>query len=123
MSGRRPHGRAIVDPNWPQAFAVCDRCGAWENHVNLRYQYIIAGPQYINSNFLVCDRCWDEPALFLQPITLPPDPVPIRDPRIENFAVDEVDYLTESNTDNHINTNTDLPIVTDQPSQNFDETP
>ena len=120
---RRPHGRATVDPSYPQAFAVCDRCGIWHNAVDLQYQYVIAGTAYINSHFLVCNRCLDEPALFLRPLILPPDPVPIRDPRVENFAADEIDYLSESGTGDHINTDEDQPISTDQPSQNFEEAP
>lgn len=120
---RRPHGKATVDPSYPQAFAVCDRCGIWHNHVDLQYQHVIAGQAYINSRMLVCERCWDEPSLFLRPLILPPDPVPIRDPRVENFAADEIDYLTATDTDNHINTGLDQPISTDEASQNFEEAP
>ena len=118
---RRPHGKATVDPNYPQAFAVCDRCGDWHNHVDLSYQFVIAGQAYINSRMLVCQRCHDEPALFLRPLILPPDPVPIRDPRVESFAADEIDYLT-ANGDHLITEDGGDNIVTNDASVNFSET-
>lgn len=115
---RRPHGRAFVDPSNPQAFAVCDRCGFWHNRVDLQPQFIVSGPSVVNTNMAVCERCMDDLQWNLQTIVVPPDPLPIRDPRPENFAVDEIDYLTASGG-SHIVTTANEQIVTNQNSQNF----
>jgi hypothetical protein len=82
-------GRARVSSRRPQAQAVCDRCGIWYNHVDLRWQYDWAGTSLINRRFLVCLRCYDKPQQQLRAIILPADPVPIRNPRIEPFIKDE----------------------------------
>lgn len=79
----RPHGRARVNPLAPQAFAVCDRCGKWINHVNLRTQVEWAGVRTVDTGFRVCDGCLDVPQEQLRSLILPPDPVPIRNPRVE----------------------------------------
>jgi hypothetical protein len=80
----RNHGRARVDPQNPEAFAVCDRCGFRRNHVDLAWQYQYAGNQLVNQRILVCaDKCLDVPHEFTRPAILPPDPVPIKDPRPE----------------------------------------
>ena len=78
------HGRARVDPQAPQAFAVCDRCGFRRNHVDLTWQYQYRGNALTNIRVLVCvDKCLDVPHQFARPVILPPDPVPISDPRPE----------------------------------------
>jgi hypothetical protein len=82
----RPHGRARVDPANPQAFAVCDRCGRLYNHVDLRWQYQYRGESLQNTRLLVCERCLDKPHEFARPAVLPPDPVPIANPRPENAS-------------------------------------
>jgi hypothetical protein len=80
----RNHGLARVDPQNPEAFAVCDRCGRRRNHVDLTWQRQYAGNNLINLRLLVCrDFCLDVPHEFARPVILPPDPVPIRDPRPE----------------------------------------
>lgn len=80
-------GRAKVDANYPQAFGVCDRCGFWYNLVNLNYQHAWRGERLMNIRLRVCSRCMDRPAAFLRPLILPPDPVPVADPRPQNFSV------------------------------------
>lgn len=77
----RPHGRAKVDPANPQAFAVCDRCRMLMNRVDLCWQYQYRGSSLQNTRLLVCERCLDKPHEFARPVVLPPDPVPIKDPR------------------------------------------
>jgi hypothetical protein len=80
----RNHGRARVDPQDPQAFAVCDRCGFRRNHVDLTWQHQYRGNSLTNIRMLVCaDKCLDKPHEFARPAILPSDPVPIRDPRPE----------------------------------------
>lgn len=85
----RAHGHARVDPSDPQAFAVCDRCGFWWNRADLRWQYQYRGNSLVSLRLLVCERCLDEPHEFARPAVLPPDPLPIPDPRPENTAAAE----------------------------------
>jgi len=90
-------GRARVSPNNPSAFAVCDRCGAWNNHNQLHWQFQWSGPRLQNLKLLVCDRCLDVPQPQLKPRILSPDPVPIMNARPEFFDIDENTFLvTES---------------------------
>jgi len=77
----RPHGRARVNPSNPQAFAVCDRCGTFYNRIDLTTQMDWAGTRLVSKNLEVCSSCLDQPAPFKRAFTLPPDPVPVRDPR------------------------------------------
>lgn len=76
-------GRARVNSRFPQAQAVCDRCGIWYNRVDLQYQYQWAGTSQINLRRLVCRICLDIPQEQLRAIIVPADPVPIIDPRVE----------------------------------------
>lgn len=82
-------GRAVTNPNSPRAQAVCDRCGMWYSHYTLVWQYEWSATRLYNKRLLVCTRtCLDRPQPQLQARILPPDPVPIRDPRPEWFALD-----------------------------------
>lgn len=85
----RPHGRARVDRRDPRAHAICDRCGFLFNHEDLQWQYEWAGARTQNQNLLVCDQCLDDLQEQLRVFTLPPDPVPIHDPRIERYRIDD----------------------------------
>jgi hypothetical protein len=118
----RPHGRAEVDPSGPRAFGVCDRCGFWYNHHNLRWQLDYRGNRLQNLRILVCYRCYDNPQPQLKPRIIGPDPLPIINARPENFYIDETDFLVTDNpsiitTDDgipiviHDNTITILPVV------------
>ena len=82
-------GRARVNPSSPEAFAVCDRCNFWYNHVDLQWQTEWRGDKLQNIRILVCQRCLDVPFELNRPLHLPPDPPPVRDARPENFYVDE----------------------------------
>lgn len=92
----RPHGRASVSTTDPVAFAVCDRCGTWRNQDQLFWQYEWAGMQLINTQILVCQRCADAPNEQLRTIILPPDPLPIKNARVEPFTVDEAGPVSTS---------------------------
>lgn len=81
-------GRAFTDPNRPQGFGVCDRCGEWYNLRELKKQEQWTGPKLSWIGILVCGRCLDVPQPQLRPITLPPDPVPLVNPRPEAFGQD-----------------------------------
>ena len=76
-------GRAVTNPEHPRAFAVCDNCRFWFNHYKLHWQREWAGTQIINKGFLVCDECLDRPNPQLKARLMPPDPVPIANPRPE----------------------------------------
>jgi hypothetical protein len=78
-------GRAVTNPEHPRAFAVCDNCRFWYNHHMLRWQREWAGTQIINKGFLVCQDCLDRPNPQLKARLMPPDPVPIANPRPETY--------------------------------------
>ena len=82
-------GRARTSIRRPQAFAVCDRCGMWNNHYKLAWQFQWAGTGLVNQRILVCPPCLDRPSQQLRAIIIPADPVPIRNPRTEPFVEDE----------------------------------
>lgn len=78
-------GRAITNPEHPRAFAVCDNCQFWYNHHKLKWQREWQGTQIINKGFLVCQDCLDKPNPQLKARLMPPDPVPIANPRPERY--------------------------------------
>lgn len=85
----RYHGRAQVSRSSPQAWGICDRCNFTYLLADLRYQYQYNGTQLYNTNLRVCDRCMDDPQpQFLNP-TLPPDPMPVMNPRPPAYWVQE----------------------------------
>ena len=88
-------GRAKTSPRHPRAFAVCDRCGIWYNHHRLNWQFQWTGSKLTRLNILVCRTCLDKLQPQLKARVLPPDPVPISNPRPEWFANNEVDYLAK----------------------------
>lgn len=102
-------GRARTSARNPQAFAVCDRCALWYNHVNLKWQYDWAGASLINKRILVCDTCYDEPQQQLRSIIIPADPVPIVNPRTEPYTWDSTDYRQISGY-NTTNAQTGIPV-------------
>ncbi len=75
-------GFATVDPSNPRAFATCDRCGMLYLHDDLEWQFQFLGFNLVNLRLLVCKRkCLDLPNETLRAIVLPPDPLPIQNPR------------------------------------------
>lgn len=74
-----------VNPRAPRAAAVCDRCQVTTNHYKLREQMEWRGDHLVKTGLLVCRSCLDKPSAFLQSVRLPPDPVPIREPRAPAF--------------------------------------
>jgi hypothetical protein len=58
------------------------------NHDQLQWQWDWQqGPRLFNKRILVCPGCLDVPQESGRTITLPPDPVPIADPRPENYVL------------------------------------
>lgn len=84
----RPHSRFNVDRDDPSARGVCDRCGFMYQHDTLKWQFQWQGAKLQNIRVLVCDRCLDVPQEQLRTIILPQDPVPIKNPRPENYTSD-----------------------------------
>lgn len=85
---------AEVDPDSPQAWGSCDRCGMLTNLNKLQWQYGYQGstmPQ--NLRILVCERHLDPLNPQDTPIILPPDPVPVFNARPEPYLLDEASWL------------------------------
>ncbi len=85
MGGFAPKGHAHLDPQHPSAFAICERCGFLYNHRELQWDIQYHGRNLRRTGFLVCDACNDNPNPTLRPVVLPPDPVPILNPRTEQM--------------------------------------
>jgi hypothetical protein len=92
----RPHGRAKVNIRSPRAFGICDRCGFLYNHEELRWQFDWAGANLINKRILVCATCEDVPQEQLRAIILPADPVPILNPRVQDYYAAETTTIAVS---------------------------
>lgn len=103
-------GRARTDANNPQAHAICDRCGFRYNHINLRWQYDWRGASLMNLRFLVCDTCYDAPQEQLRAIVVPADPVPIDQPRLQDFVTAETNTRATSGQ-NTIDPTTNIPVI------------
>ena len=81
---------ARVSTTNPEAWAQCDRCGFFRNRTDLVYQPIWAGTHLYQIQILVCkNRCYDLPNEQLRTIILPPDPPPVLNARVPNFAYEE----------------------------------
>jgi hypothetical protein len=119
---RRPHGRARLDEDHPQAWGRCDRCGFLYLLRDLEFQYAINGLTTINTGFRVCEICVDNLNYQFQNIPLPADPLPTRNARPEPYMLDEVDYLATQDLI-PIVTQDDVNIVVDDASQNFFDVP
>jgi hypothetical protein len=89
MSYASKAGRARTNARSPRSFAVCDRCGIWNNHDALKFQFDWAGTSLINKQLLVCRQCLDVPQQQLRAIIIPADPIPVRNPRPEYFDEEE----------------------------------
>jgi len=107
-------GRARISPSSPQAAGVCDRCGAVVNHVDLRQQTQYAGAGLITFNLLVCDRCLDVPQPQLKSIAIPADPLPVINPRPQDYFNAENDQRYTSSPP-LIDPETGIPIPQGSP--------
>lgn len=103
-------GRARTSTTNPQAHAICDRCGARVNHVELQWQFDWQGVSLTNQRILVCRRCLDAPQQQLRAIVLPADPIPIGNPRIEYFSDYETDRRQTSGQ-NTVDPITGIPVI------------
>jgi len=85
----RPQGRAQIDRTSPRAKAICDRCGFMYQHHDLQWQFQWQGPKLQNLRILVCSECLDTPQQQLRSIIIPPDPIPVQNPRPEYYVQDD----------------------------------
>jgi hypothetical protein len=102
-------GRARVSGTNPRAAAICDRCGFVYNHINLRWQYDWRGASMQNLQFLVCNTCYDTPQEQLRAIVVPADPVPIVNPRVQDFVTAEQNTRVTSGQ-NTVDPTTGIPV-------------
>ena len=109
----RPHGRASVSSRNPRAFGICDRCGFLYNHDRLQWQFDYAGSGLINKRILVCRPCLDTPQNQLRAIVLPADPVPIQNPRVQDYAAAETDNISTNPGSVDFWTGIPIPSTTD----------
>lgn len=89
-------GRAKTSARSPRAHAICDRCGFRFNHVDLSWQYDWRGSSLQNVRLLVCRSCTDAPQQQLRAIVISQDPVPIQNPRVQDFVAAETNYRITS---------------------------
>jgi len=105
----RPHGRAHVSSRNPQAFAICDRCGFLYNHVLLGWQFEFAGSGLYNTKMLVCRHCLDVPQEQLKSINIPADPLPIMNPRTQDYVAASSN-IRQTSGQNTVNARTGIPV-------------
>ena len=103
-------GRARTSASNPQAHAICDRCGFRYNHVNLRWQYDWRGASLQNIRLLVCNTCYDAPQEQLRAIVVPADPMPIVQPRVQDFVAAEQNTRVTSGQ-NTVDPRTGIPVI------------
>ena len=85
----RPKSHFSVDPANPRARAVCDRCGQHWQLGDLLWQYEWSGPRLQNLRIYVCPPCLDKPQINIKTFVIPPDPVPVYNPRTEKYTLDD----------------------------------
>ena len=103
-------GRARTSASNPQAHAICDRCGFRYNLVNLKWQFDWRGASLMNIRLLVCNDCYDTPQEQLRAIIVPADPVPVMNPRIQDFVTAETNNRFTSGQ-NTVDPTTNIPVV------------
>lgn len=64
----------------------------------------------MNLRFLVCDTCYDAPQEQLRAIVVPADPVPIDQPRLQDFVTAETNTRATSGQ-NTIDPTTNIPVI------------
>jgi hypothetical protein len=85
----RPRSHFRVDPTNPRAKAVCDRCGQQWQLEELKWQYQWVGPRLQNLRVYVCPPCLDKPQPNIKTIVIPADPIPVFNPRPEQYVSDD----------------------------------
>ena len=120
---------ARLDPENPQAWAQCDRCGFVWRLVDLQWQTAYRGTSSpVNTRILVCPRHLDPLNPQETPLILPPDPPPVMNSRIgaqedlgetSFLLAEEGDVLTTEDSQNLI---VSIPSPFDNASTSYLET-
>lgn len=91
----RPHPkRTTLDIDRPDPWSTSDRGGWVGDHSQMRWQFVWAGSQIINTGLLVFEDEYDIPNEQFRTLVLPPDPDPLMNARPEPYVIDETDWLT-----------------------------
>lgn len=112
MGGFRGYQHARISARKPEALGRCDRCGWVRNLVDLKFQHYFQGPVLQNTYMLVCRDCLDTPNPQTRTIIIPPDPLPVLNPRIEDYASEIASWLS-TEADDTIGTEDDDILVTE----------
>jgi hypothetical protein len=84
----RPHGKHVrIDETAPRALGICDYTGFVHNRTDLVRQMEWRGNAIVWTGFYVGRQYADKPNEQLRPPILPPDPVPIREPRLKQPTI------------------------------------
>jgi hypothetical protein len=79
----RPHGKHVsIDEDNPDALGICDYTGFVHNRRDLVQQMDWRGNAIVWTGLFVGRQYADKPNEQLRPPILPPDPVPVRFPRV-----------------------------------------
>lgn len=96
----RPHGKYVtIDPDNPEALAVCDRTGFVFRRKDLVRQMEWRGTRLVWTGFYVGRPYLDQPNPQLKSPTLEPDPVPVREPRLPQFTPQTWDKIADATWD------------------------
>ncbi len=80
----RPHGRyVVIDESSPQALGICDKSGFVFRRIDMVKQMEWRGNALVWTGFIVGKPFVDTPNAQLRPPILPPDPVPVQNPRLQ----------------------------------------
>jgi hypothetical protein len=108
---RKRRVKATPNPNDPQGFAICDGCGFQVPHNHLRERMDFRGGNApVGLGLWVCGVCDDVPQPYYQKQVLPPDPIPLVNPRPPSAAGRSSGYgylVTSSNGGNFLVTTHD----------------
>lgn len=103
---RRARTPLIIDPTDPHAVGVCDYCSFWVLHKDLKKALEYRGGSVpVWNGMLVCTKCYDipNPAPQFKRMALPPDPVPVQNPRVEQTVNSGYGYWVTEDGD-YVNT-------------------
>ena len=82
--GRKHRTAPKFDAHNPKAVAICDGCGFLVQHEHLREKKDYRGGTVpVGLSLYVCASCDDVPQPYFSRLLLRPDPVPVRNPRVD----------------------------------------
>lgn len=88
MNYNNPHGKYVtIDPRHPKALGICDLTGFVFRRQDLVKQMEWRGNALVWTGFYVGKPFLDTPNEQNRPPILPPDPVPVVDPRLQQPTV------------------------------------